>query len=531
MTAFDETAVRKPFADLGRDIGDVNRYYARGEHPSERRAQQQAEAERGARIEIAQRNAKPALQGNYRLRNYMRFMTPLIGDDDLADDDRDTVTERMDDLLDAGTGNAYRGARLGAMDRGEHLPQVRREDRALYRALPRGGDELQVANGPGSDMGVQGRRSLNLWQEGDPEPGSSMRPDPSFNGRQYLDMQDDLLTNYVGKQGTVPESEFAAIDTHYRKGKMEGPQANQWGLMLALGSQHHREIDREQSLIDEGEDDFAKSSGGVGDETRQITSRLAQAEVPGAPQAYDPRERTARLAEFNARPDGLPGDSARMQGSGRPKRGVRFADTPDVRTFASESASDASRALPAAETTQSIQAKLNANYRFRNLATFAAPLISARGNLSEAETGFLTDRIDGMDALGTPRANAMDRGGHARMDWTGRSPDPMTGVQGAPAAAQNLAHLEPGTRRRAGGWANPMNWGWVKRMRNWFSGTSRVEAPDAAESAAQADAPAIDQMAAIGEAEQFRPAAVPTQSGAVKPRGRMFARMARRQSL
>lgn len=527
MTAFDETPVRKPFADLGQDIGDVNRHYARGEHPAERRAAAQ-HAEENERIYA---NVRPAMRTNNRLRNYMHFMHPLVQDrDNLDDHDGDAVDERYSELRSAGLANTLGGARANAMDRGEHLPQVRREDRALYRALPRGGDEPQAAEGPGPAMGVQGSRSLNLWQEGDPEPGSSMRPDPSFNGRQYLDMQDELLTNYVGKQGTVPESEFAAIDTHYRKGKMEGPQANQWGLMLALGSQHHREIDREQSLIDEGDDDFAKSSGGMGDEARRLTSRLAQAEVPGAPQAYDRAERAAKLAAFNARPGGLPEDSAPMQGSGRPKKAVRFADTPDVRTFASESAADASRALPTAETTQSIQAKLNANYRFRNLATFAAPLIRDRGNLSEAEAGFLEDRIDGMDALGTPRANAMDRGGHAPMDWSGRSSDPMTSPQSAPAAP-NLAHLEPQTRRRAGGWANPMNWGWVKRMRNWFSGTSRVEAPGAAESAAETDAPAIDQMAAISEADQFRPAAAPTGFGARMPRGRMFGRMARRLSV
>ena len=302
MTAFDDVPARKPFADLGRDIGDVNRRYAPGEHPAERRAAAQ-HAEENQRIYA---NVRPAMRSNNRLRNYMHFMHPLIQDrDNLDDDDGDAVDERYAELRDAGLANTLGGARANAMDRGEHLPQVRRDERALYRALPRGGadPELSQAGDPG--MGVQGRRSLNLWQEGDPEPGSNL-------------------------------------------------------------------------------------------------------------------------------------------------------------------------------------------------------------------------------------ADAFDRGGHASMDLRGRT-SPASGgeAQGAaPVQAPDTSHLNVTARRRAGGWANPLNWGWVKRMRNWFSGSSRVEAPAAGAAPEEADAPMLDQVSAMDEAEQFRPAAPGARAGGpVRGRRPMFGKLARRLSV
>ena len=88
-------------------------------------------------------------------------------------------------------------------------------------------------------------------------------------------------------------------------------------------------------------------------------------------------------------------------------------------------------------------------------------------------------------------------------------------------------------RRRKGGWLNPLNWGWVKKLRNWWSGSSRVPAPAANAAPEQADSPAIDQMAIMDEAEQFRPAAAPVSGSRVvgRPRNAMFGRMARRQSM
>ena len=111
MTAFDETPVRKPFADLGRDIGDVNRHYARGEHPAERRAAAQ-HAEENERIYA---NVRPAMRTNNRLRNYMHFMHPLVQDrDNLDDDDGDAVDERYAELRSAGLANTLGGARASA---------------------------------------------------------------------------------------------------------------------------------------------------------------------------------------------------------------------------------------------------------------------------------------------------------------------------------------------------------------------------------------------------------------------------------
>lgn len=170
MTAFDEEHARRPFADLGRDIGDVNRYYARGEHPAERRAAAQ-HAEENAVIHA---NVRPAMRTNNRLRNYMHFMAPLVQDrDNLSDDDGDAVDDRYDELRSAGLANTLGGARANAMDAGVHDPQIRREDVGIYRSLRQGPRWPSPVGAEAQALGVQGRKSLNLWQEGDPEPPSS----------------------------------------------------------------------------------------------------------------------------------------------------------------------------------------------------------------------------------------------------------------------------------------------------------------------------------------------------------------------
>ena len=179
MTAFDESPARRPFADLGRDIGDVNRYYARGEHPAERRAAAQ-HAEENAVIHA---NVRPAMRTNNRLRNYMHFMAPLVQDQhNLSDDDSDAVDERYGELRSAGLANTLGAARANAMDAGVHDPQIRRDDVGIYRSLPRG-PEKPSAPAEEPDFGAQGRKSLNLWQEGDPEPparaGSESEPHSS----------------------------------------------------------------------------------------------------------------------------------------------------------------------------------------------------------------------------------------------------------------------------------------------------------------------------------------------------------------
>lgn len=170
MTVFDETPARKPFADLGRDIGDVNRYYAPGEHPAERRAAAQ-HAEENAFLRA---NVRPAMRTNNRLRNYMHFMAPLIQDQqNLSDDDSDAVDERYRELRSAGLANTLGGARANAMDAGVHDPQIRRDDVGIYRSLRQGPLWSSSAAAAEPDLGVQGRKSLNLWQEGDPEPPPS----------------------------------------------------------------------------------------------------------------------------------------------------------------------------------------------------------------------------------------------------------------------------------------------------------------------------------------------------------------------
>lgn len=169
MTAFDESPERRPFADLGRDIGDVNRYYARGEHPAERRAAAQ-HAEENAVIHA---NVRPAMRTNNRLRNYMHFMAPLVQDQhNLSDDDSDAVAERYDELRSAGLANTLGGARANAIDAGVHDPQIRRDDVGIYRSLRQGPLWPSPAAAEEPALGVQGRKSLNLWQEGDPEPPS-----------------------------------------------------------------------------------------------------------------------------------------------------------------------------------------------------------------------------------------------------------------------------------------------------------------------------------------------------------------------
>lgn len=478
MSAFDEPVARKPFADLGRDIGNVNKYYSRGQRPAERRAAAQR-AEEQATIEG---NVLPAMKTNNRLRNYMRFMAPLIRDyDNLDDDSSDAVDERYAELREAGLANKLSGARANAMDRGVHDPLISREDVGLYRSLPRTAQAEAAAESDGA-----GRRSLNLWQEGDPEPGSNLRPDPSFDGRQYLGMQDELLEQYVGKQDQMTDAEFKPIDDYYRKGKMEGPQANQWGLMLNFGSQHQRQIDEEQDLIDAGDEETAQQSGMMRDGARRITSRLAQAEVPGAPQAYDLGDRAAKLAAFNARPGRLPEHSAALAGGGRRRKGVRFADAPQVHTFDADQEEQS-----------------------------PAPEVGDPAMAPQPQRPRIDRRLAGAMLFGRPDvASAMMRGEQ-------------------PAPQRDYSHLAPQTRQRAGGWANPLNWGWVKRLRNWWSGSSRVQAPAEDAAPEQADAPMIDQIATMDEAEQFRPqgAAAPGLNSARRPRNPMFGKMVRRLSM
>lgn len=167
MTDFDEAPARKPFADLGRDIGDVNSHYAPGEHPAERRAAAQHDEENA----FLRSTVRPAMRTNNRLRNYMHFMAPLIQDqENLSDDDSDAVDERYRELRKAGLANTLGGARANATDAGVHDPLIRRDDVGIYRSLRKGPllPPSEAAAEP--DLGMQGRKSLNLWQEGDPEP-------------------------------------------------------------------------------------------------------------------------------------------------------------------------------------------------------------------------------------------------------------------------------------------------------------------------------------------------------------------------
>lgn len=174
----DEVPDRRPFADLGRDIGDVNRHYAPGEHPAERRAAAQ-HAEESA---IMRKNLRPAMRTNNRLRNYMHFMTPLIQNQhNLSDDDSDAVDERYDELRSAALANTLGGARANAMDHGVHDPQVNRDDVSIYRSLRQGPmGAPDAAERPAPE--VQGHKSLNLWQEGDPEPLSGAASESIVGG-------------------------------------------------------------------------------------------------------------------------------------------------------------------------------------------------------------------------------------------------------------------------------------------------------------------------------------------------------------
>ena len=78
-------------------------------------------------------------------------------------------------------------------------------------------------------------------------PRGILKHDPTFNGRRYLDMQDDWFANYVDKQRDIGEraeagadvkAEQEALDAKYRSGKgskLDGPQGHQWGLPSSSG--------------------------------------------------------------------------------------------------------------------------------------------------------------------------------------------------------------------------------------------------------------------------------------------------------
>ena len=319
-------------------------------------------------------------------------------------------------------------------------------------------------------------------------PRGILKHDPSFNGRRYLDMQDDIGANYMEKQrdigqraglGEDVKAEQAALDAQWRSGKdsrLEGPQGHQWGLMLKMGFESPKNIDQEQDLFDEGEDEMAREKGLNNDDQSRQWSRMAQAQVdtPFA-EGYDPSERAAKLAEFNARPDGLANDHAPMAKSGLIRHNVRFAEGgPEV---------GSTDAGPEAAGARGLAAQTGGSPSGRETAMFE----QSRAERAQQRQA-AAERREGMVGTGVPR-------------------------------------------RRNGGWINPLNWGWVKKLRNWWSGSGRVQAPAEDAAPEQADAPAIEQMAIMDQAEQFQPAAAPGRPVSRRPRNPMFAKMARRQSV
>lgn len=322
-------------------------------------------------------------------------------------------------------------------------------------------------------------------------PRGILKQDPSFNGRQYLDMQDELAANYVQKQRDIGEravlgedvkAEQSALDAQWRSGKdsrLEGPQGHQWGLMLKMGFESPKNIDAEQDLLDEGDDEMAMMKGQNVDDQSREWSRRAQAQVDTPfGEGYEPGERAAKLAAFNARPGGLANDVAPMAKSGLIRHNVRFAEGgPEV---------GSTDAGPEAAGARGLGAQTGGPAAGRETALFEA----SRAERARAQ----------QEAAG--RRQAMDGVGVAR--------------------------------RRAGGWLNPLNWGWVKKLRNWWSGSSRVQAPAANAAAEQADAPMLDQVAAMDGAEEFRPAVQPASlppRAAARGRRPMFGKMARRLSV